>query len=366
MAKLDYLDYQIVINKKPDIRELYLELTTACNLNCQNCYRHSWQQAGGMMARETWQQALAAARRLPELKRVVLGGIGEPLLHPDFKEIVTAIKREGWSLTITSNGFLLEEKLGRFLVEQQVDEIVVSIDGYSPEVFVRNRGESPDPLWANLTALHKVKQELGSQWPQVAAEMVVTRENYREIPALLAALPLWQINTLYLSQLLPVTAERTGEVFYQLYPTEELLSWRREVITLAMRYGIRVVLPQVGLNTNRSCRFVDEKKVVIRFDGEVAPCYRFLHCGKEYVFGRPKDLEAVTFGNILKQDLAAIWMQDEYVKFRFLEYLNLYPSCPDCEWVDGCDMVWHNREDCWGNTPSCADCLWARGLIFCP
>lgn len=366
MAKLDYLDHQIIINRKPDVRELYLELTTTCNLSCQNCYRHSWQQPGGMMSRATWKRVLASACRLPELQRVVLGGIGEPLLHPDLRDIVRECKQAGWSLAITSNGFLLTPELSRFLAEEKVDEIIVSIDGVNPEVFARSRGEEPGQLWANLTGLQQVKQELNSQAPQLAAEMVVTRDNYQEIPALLASLSRWQINTLYLSQLLPVTAAGTAKVFYQLYPAEEQLEWRREVITLAMRFGIRVVLPQVGLNTNRACRFVDEKKLVVRYDGEVAPCYRFLHSGREYVFGRPKEVEAISFGHAGREELAEIWMKDEYVRFRFLEYLNLYPSCPDCEWVDGCDMVWHNREDCWGNTPSCADCLWARGLIFCP
>lgn len=363
---LQFKDYQIVLDPQPDIQEIYLELTSLCNLSCRHCYRNSWSYPGGLMAKDTWEKVLEEAKTLPSLSRVVLGGIGEPLLHPEILEIIARVKKQGLKVSITTNGFLLTKEIAKNFVELEVDEIIISIDGFLPETFAENRGADLGALWKNISVLKDIKQKEKKTQPEIMAEMVVTKKNQEEIFRLLPRLLDFNIKTIYVSQLMPVVREQINEVFYQKYPDDKLLEWRVLAARASMYTGVKVILPEMGLNTHRSCRFVEGKKVVVRFDGEVAPCYRFLHEGKEYVFGREKEIRAVSLGNVNKESLAEIWTKEEFAKFRFLEHMNHYPSCPDCEWADGCDMVWNIEEDCWGNKPSCADCLWARGLIFCP
>ncbi|NYE56669.1 tungsten cofactor oxidoreductase radical SAM maturase [Carboxydothermus ferrireducens] len=363
---LQFKDYQIVLEPQPDIQEIYLELSSLCNLNCRHCYRNSWSYKGGLMERKTWEKVLEEAKALPLLSRIVLGGIGEPLLHPEIKEIIAEIKKMGLKISITTNGFLLSKEMAQDFVNLGVDEIIVSIDGFLPETFAENRGADIGNLWSNLKQLNLIKQQNKSSQPEILAEMVVNKRNSQEIFKLIPRLLEYNIKVLYVSQLMPVVKEKIEDIFYRKYPDEKLLEWRTLVARASMYSGVKVLLPEMGLNTHRSCRFVEGKKVVVRFDGEVSPCYRFLHDSREYVFGREKEIRAVSFGNVNKESLAEIWTKEAFVKFRFLEHMNHYPSCPDCEWVDGCDMVWNIEEDCWGNKPSCADCLWARGLIFCP
>ncbi|MDN5363412.1 MAG: hypothetical protein PWQ91_473 [Eubacteriales bacterium] len=363
---LQFKDYQVVIEPRPDIREIYLELSSLCNLNCRHCYRNSWSYRGGLMARETWKKVLAEAKTLPELGRIVLGGIGEPLLHPEIKEIIAQTKEMSLKVSVTTNGFLLSDDMARDFVCLGVDEIIVSIDGFMPETFAAYRGADIGNLWENLKRVQEIKREYKVSRPEIAAEMVVSKNNYREIFSLIPELMKYDIKALYVSQLMPVAREKLAEVFYQQCPDEKQQEWRTQVARASMYVGLRVYLPEVGLRTHRSCRFVEGKKIVVRFDGEVSPCYRFLHDSREYVFGREKKIRAVSFGNVNRENLRDIWTKEAFVKFRFLEHMNYYPSCPDCEWVDGCDMVWTSEEDCWGNSPSCADCLWARGIIFCP
>ena len=42
-----------------------------------------------------------------------------------------------------------------------------------------------------------------------------------------------------------------------------------------------------------------------------------------------------------------------------------FPSCPDCDLRETCDLRERN-EGCWGWNPSCADCLWAQEIVHCP
>lgn len=363
---LQFKDYKIVLDPKPDIKEVYIELTNSCNLTCSHCYRLSWQAKTGFMKKEVWQKIISDVKQLPNLERIVFGGIGEPLLHPNFLEIIENIKVLKCRVSVTTNGFLLSDDICQHLVDLCVDDIIVSIDAYESETFAKKRGEDINTLWDRMKRLKEIKEEQRKSSPEIKAEIVIDKNNANEIFTLIPKLLQFDIKNLYISQLMPVTKHMIESVFYDKYPDERRLKWKREVAKVSMYSGIKVLLPEMGLNTHRFCRFVEDKKVVIRFDGEISPCYRFLHDGKEYVFGREKNITSVSFGNIADDDIKDIWTNEKFVKFRFLEHINHYPSCPDCEWVDGCDMVWNIEEDCWGNKPSCADCLWARGLIFCP
>ncbi len=83
------------------------------------------------------------------------------------------------------------------------------------------------------------------------------------------------------------------------------------------------------------------------------------------VFGREKVIDAHHFGHVAEATLDEIWHKDDYVNYRSTVYNNQYPSCMDCDMLDGCDMAKHSDMDCWGNVPSCADCLWSRKIVYC-
>jgi Fe-coproporphyrin III synthase len=63
----------------PDIRKLYLEPTTACNLCCRTCIRNSWGMPSENMSSHTFDQIIDSLPELPFLKQVIFSGFGEPL-----------------------------------------------------------------------------------------------------------------------------------------------------------------------------------------------------------------------------------------------------------------------------------------------
>ncbi|MEW6231735.1 MAG: tungsten cofactor oxidoreductase radical SAM maturase, partial [Chloroflexota bacterium] len=66
----------------PNVRKVYLEVTTRCNLHCRTCVRNIWAEPQEDMAPATFDRVVAQLRDLPLLREVVFGGYGEPFIHP--------------------------------------------------------------------------------------------------------------------------------------------------------------------------------------------------------------------------------------------------------------------------------------------
>jgi sulfatase maturation enzyme AslB (radical SAM superfamily) len=78
----DLKDVQISIPNKSDIRKLYVELTGDCNFSCEMCFRHSFPETLGSMDDHLLGKLCREIESLPELREIIVGGIGEPFLHP--------------------------------------------------------------------------------------------------------------------------------------------------------------------------------------------------------------------------------------------------------------------------------------------
>ncbi|MGZ7171921.1 MAG: radical SAM protein, partial [Halobacteriota archaeon] len=120
----------------PPLRNLYLYLTASCNLRCKHCWIEP-QFAGGKLVSGTAIDSGALREAVIEAKSIGLAGVkltgGEPLLHPQFKEIVDMLTVEGLSVTVETNGTLITHKIARYLKEKtNVGLISISIDSPVP------------------------------------------------------------------------------------------------------------------------------------------------------------------------------------------------------------------------------------------
>ena len=120
--------------------KVYVEPTSACNLSCATCVRHAWEEPEGFMAWETFEAVVDALAPIdghvvePALSRprtIAFMGLGEPLLHPRFLDMVRLAKRRGLRAEVTTNALLLGADLAAGLLEASLDQLVVSIDGSS-------------------------------------------------------------------------------------------------------------------------------------------------------------------------------------------------------------------------------------------
>lgn len=343
------------------IHKVYLELTNRCNLNCTMCYRNAWNYETQDMEEQLLEKCLKDIKAIDTLKKVILGGIGEPTFSPKVEEVMYKLKDK--HLTLTTNGTIMHPSMLEAIVEC-VDHIIVSIDGTN-EVFFSIRNFSLDQIKDNINAINKRKNQRGSKTPLISLQMVISRTNQDQMTQIIDIGQELQASQIIFSNILPNDLIDQDLILYKLYKNSEMQKHFQNVRNYALRRGMEIMLPAFQLKTERRCRFIDEDAVVITASGDISPCYRFSHSGSEVVFDRQKEVISHRFGNIRKDSLLNIWNRPEYVAFRSTVYNNHYPSCIDCDLVDGCDMVRSTTTDCHGNSPSCADCLWSRKLIHC-
>ena len=96
-------------------RTLYLETTNRCDSACQTCIRtfHTLEPPKDLTLAELQQ----IVEQFPVLERVVLHGIGEPLLNKQIFEIVAYLKTRGATVLFNSDAISLTQKRAAQLID---------------------------------------------------------------------------------------------------------------------------------------------------------------------------------------------------------------------------------------------------------
>ncbi|KUK14609.1 MAG: Radical SAM domain protein [bacterium 42_11] len=355
---------RVDIEPKPDLKNVFVEVTNSCNLNCQMCFRNFMIDSMGEMDLRLFEKLLSDLRLFPEVELVYLAGIGEPACHPNFFEMLKMIKERGYSAGFSTNGLSLDDEKLREVVGLGVDVVYFSVD------YLPNQEASLGHIMSGegietVKKLIKLKDNMGKYVPSVGVEIVVSKENIDTLPQQIRLLVSLGVNSITISNMMPLDDSQVDKVLYNGALKEKTQQILNRLYSLSGR-GVYIRIPNFEVKTERKCDFDETCSTVIRWDGEVVPCYRFLHTYDEIILGRRKRVNAFSFGNIREKTLYDIWMDREYTVFRFIMKNYVYPSCTDCHLKESCDFVLTADQDCWANSPSCADCLWARNLILCP
>src|ERR1700677_1324262 len=87
---------------------LYLEVTNRCNLLCETCPRtfETLEPPADM----TWSLFTRIVDQYPNIARVVLHGVGEPMLVKDLPRMIRYLKDRGTYVLFNTNGTLLQQK----------------------------------------------------------------------------------------------------------------------------------------------------------------------------------------------------------------------------------------------------------------
>jgi MoaA/NifB/PqqE/SkfB family radical SAM enzyme len=163
-------------------RSLYLETTNRCDSKCQTCIRTF--ETLEPPADLSLERVRAIVAQFPLLDRVVLHGIGEPLLNPEIFDIVVYLKTRVASVLFNSDAISLTPARARRLIESGLDEFRVSMDGATPATFRQLRGvDQFERVTANVRQLIAFQRELSQTTPRVSLWFTATRANVEELPA---------------------------------------------------------------------------------------------------------------------------------------------------------------------------------------
>src|SRR5437763_5171823 len=105
---------------------LYLETTNRCNLLCTTCPRtfEDLEPPEDM----SWALFTNIVDQFPNIARVVLHGVGEPMMVRNLPRMIRHLKARGTYVLFNTNGTLLTARKGAELIDSGLAELRVSLD----------------------------------------------------------------------------------------------------------------------------------------------------------------------------------------------------------------------------------------------
>lgn len=181
-------------------RSIYIEPTSRCNELCQQCPRT-------LLSREddrdlSFENFCTIVDQFPVLDRVVLHGLGEPLLNKELPRMISYLKARGTYVLFNSNGILLNERRGQALIDAGLDEYRLSMDGATREMYAKVRGvDAFDKIWRNVRAFIQQQKAQDASKPAVSLWFTAMRENLPDLPKLVDLAAHAGVKEIYLQRL---------------------------------------------------------------------------------------------------------------------------------------------------------------------
>src|SRR5579863_4991738 len=146
---------------------LYLEVTNRCNLLCETCPRtfETLEPPADM----SWDLFTSIVDQVPGVARVVLHGVGEPMLVKALPRMIRYLKDRGIYVLFNTNGTLLSPKQRLALIETGLNELRVSLDAADAKTFLAVRGKNFfDRIVRNVRGFTEFQREVGAASPRVS------------------------------------------------------------------------------------------------------------------------------------------------------------------------------------------------------
>jgi radical SAM protein with 4Fe4S-binding SPASM domain len=304
---------------------LQVEPVGQCNLRCQMCpiqFRRDGPPYGppAFMKFETFTSLLD---QLPGLQELQLQGLGEPMMHPRFFDMVAYATARGIRVGTNSNLTLLNPQRAARCVTCGLGDLHVSIDGATPETYERIRVRARlDRVLANLQTLLDAKGRLGSVTPRLRMVVVAMRLNLHEFPDLVRLAHRFAIDSVFVQHLCHDFGESSLPAHYR--PMRDFVDEQTllgedparveryfgEARGVAKELGVRLRLPPTrprlhppGTPGPQRCDW-PWRGAYVSYQGLAMPC-----C----MVATP---DRIHFGNMAEQGVATTWNGDAYQAFR--------------------------------------------------
>jgi len=317
---------------------LYLETTNRCDSKCQTCIRTF--ETLEPPADLTLERVRMIAEQFPALDRVVLHGIGEPLLNPQIFDIVAYLKTRVAVVLFNSDAIGLTPARAIRLVESGLDEYRVSMDAATASTFRKLRGvDRFERVTANVARLVALQREMSRTSPRVSLWFTASRANVEELPAFVQLAAELGVSEVYVQRLVfngLGLATDANALHGRLRERERALL--AEADALATRHGI--AMRASGLTTPLASLHGGDDGTrhwagcqrpwtlaYVTANGNVLPC-----CISPWV---AKDYGGLILGNAFTERFDAIWDGERYQRFR-TDFESDTPPDP-CR---GCGRLW--------------------------
>jgi radical SAM protein with 4Fe4S-binding SPASM domain len=302
-----------------------IEPVGQCNLRCQMCsiqFRKDGPPYGPLafMKYETYTSIIDQFTNLRELH---LQGLGEPMMHPRFFDMVEYAAKKGIKVSTNSNLTLLNERRAERCVTSGLRYLHISMDGADPETYesIRVRAHF-ERVVANLERILAARIRLESEYPRLHMVMVIMRRNLHELPDLVRFAHRWSMEKIFVqhlchdfgesslpSQYLPMRAFIQEETLLEEDP-QRIDHYFGEARRVAEELGIDLRLPRArmrqyppGTPGPERCNW-PWRGAYFSYQGLAMPC-----C----MVSTP---DRVNFGSITMRPAEEMWNSADYQEFR--------------------------------------------------
>ncbi|HEM62459.1 MAG TPA: glycosyltransferase [Chloroflexi bacterium] len=300
-------------------RELYVEVTNRCNSRCLTCIR-TYRTLEPVRDLE-FGEFKRIIDQFPTLDRVVLHGIGEPLLNEELPRMIRYVKglHHGAHVLFNSNAMLLDQRWQRELADAGLDELRISLDAASPETYEAIRGvDGFASVEGNLRRYSALTSS--GHAPRPSLWFTASRANIEELPDLVDLAAEVGIPEVHVQRLVLFDeglARLEQSLNGRLGPEAEAIlgdaSKRADTLGVSLSAS-GLVSPQESLREARpesrpwsSCRR-PWTTIYITANGNVLPC-----CISPFA---ATDYAGLVAGNAFHAPIASVWNGAKYVDRR--------------------------------------------------
>ena len=322
-------------------QSLYVEVTNRCNLKCKACvlYRGSWESPRDM----TLDELIRITDQLPELERIALHGIGEPLLNNDLAAMIRHLKNRDVSVFFNSNGILLEENRQKELIAAGLDELRISLDAATAGGYnIMRNSHQFDRIIKNLRTFVERTGRSAVSHPKLSLWFLGTRENIAELPDFIRLAAAIGVGEVYFQRLVYF---QEGDSYGLAAPEKTLMDSdanTREFVNqsqiLAKELKIQfnasgLTTPLASVQTDSGDRYPWKRclrpttLMYVTANGNVLPC-----CISPF---STTNYGSIVLGNVFENNLKEIWHGTKYRQFRKSHQTDIPPRC--CR---GCGILW--------------------------
>jgi len=272
------------------------------------------------MALDTFKRLVDQFDRLTELH---LQGLGEPMMHPHFFDMVAYAADRGITVSTNTNLTLLNARRAERCVTSGLDRLCISIDGATAATYERIRVRaSLARVIRNLELLLATRDRLGSGRPRLRLVMVVMRQNLQELPELVRLAHRYEFDEFFVQHLCHDFGESTLPSQYrsmrEFIQAQTLFEEDAQRVAasfahareLAEALGVRIRLPRTqprphpaGTPGRQRCDW-PWRGAYLSYRGDAMPC-----C----MVATP---DRINFGNMAEQGVDSIWNNQAYHEFR--------------------------------------------------
>jgi len=320
----------------PSPTEAYFEVANRCNSKCATCpLTFSPQETAKQLSLDEFK---SLASQMPDLRRAVMQGIGEPLLNRDLASMIRHLKERGVYVVFNTNAALLTRRRQIQLIESGLDELRVSLDGSTPETYLKVRGIPVfDRVVANVAEMVRTKHERRASSPRLSFWVTGMRENLAELPGVIDLAARIGVEEVYLQRMVfgfdDNALARGDQSIYDGYRTEAeaiIAEAERRSVALGVRFrGADALSPRESIVDRpphaepwRACSR-PLRLAYITAQGTALPCCIAPFTDAPY--------DSITLGNYLRDGIQAVWAGDAYRQFRERLYSSDPPaSCRNC------------------------------------